>query len=140
MENEQTLDRFIEAQHKNYNDALDEIKNGKKTTHWMWYVFPQLKALGASSTAKFYGIEDEKEAQSFFDHLVLGKRLVDISNELLKLKNNNAHEIFGSPDDLKLKSCMTLFGALKNADPVFQSVIDKFYDGEKDEKTLQLLR
>ena len=138
MNNKTTLSRFIEAQEKSYSVALSEMRNGKKQSHWMWYIFPQIKGLGVSETAKYYSIENKAEAEAFIKHPVLGKRLLEISNVLLDLNSNDAHYIFGSPDDAKLKSCMTLFASL-GTDPVFQKVLDKFYNGAKDEKTLQLL-
>ncbi|MBO0360141.1 DUF1810 domain-containing protein [Hymenobacter sp. BT186] len=139
MSTENNLQRFIDAQARNYNDALAEIKNGRKTTHWMWYVFPQIQGLGLSETAKFYAIEDAQEAEAFVQHPVLGGQLVEISRALLALPGHDPYTVLGSPDDMKLQSSMTLFGALPNADPVFQAVLDKFYSGEKDRKTLQLL-
>ncbi len=139
MTNDHTLNRFLEAQETSFDRALLEIKTGKKTTHWMWYVFPQLKALGASDTAKYYGIVDVAEAEEYLNHPILGKRLIEISNELLKLESNDAHAIFGSPDDMKLKSSMTLYGNLKKTAPVFKSVLDKFYAGREDEKTLAII-
>lgn len=139
MAQENNLKRFIDAQDRNYTDALAEIKNGRKLTHWMWYVFPQIQGLGLSETAKFYAIEDVKEAEAFLQHPVLGSRLLAISKALLDLSGNDAYRILGSPDDMKLQSSMTLFGALPNTAPVFQAVLDKFYGGEQDRRTLQLL-
>jgi len=105
----------------------------------MWYIFPQIQGLGSSEAAKFYAIKDLKEAANYLMHPVLGPRLVKISKELLRHQDRSAHEIFGSPDDLKLRSCMTLFAAVPNADPVFQQVLDQFFDGEKDPKTQRIL-
>jgi uncharacterized protein (DUF1810 family) len=139
MPTDNNLQRFIDAQARNYNDALAEIKNGRKTTHWMWYVFPQIQGLGLSETAKFYAIKNEQEAEAFVQHPVLGSRLLEISKALLALAGHDAYRILGSPDDMKLQSSMTLFGALPNADPVFQAVLDKFYNGKQDAKTLQIL-
>lgn len=133
------LSRFLDAQQADYQTALSEIKNGRKRSHWMWYIFPQIQGLGFSETSKFYAIKDGVEADEFLSHPVLGSRLVEICNELLKLQSNDAYRIFGSPDDMKLKSSMTLFAALPNTNPVFQEVLDKFYGGAKDEKTLRLL-
>lgn len=135
-----TLQRFIEAQEVDYPIALQEIKNGKKQSHWMWYIFPQIKGLGFSETSKFYAIQDRIEAEAFLNHPILGQRLVEISNELIKFDHKDANRIFGSPDDVKLKSSMTLFSTVQGANPVFQSVLDKFFDGEKDEKTMQLIK
>lgn len=134
-----SLERFIEAQERDYSIALSEIKNGRKRSHWMWYIFPQVKGLGFSGTSRFYGIDNLKEAKEYLEHPVLGKRLIEISNELIHLKTNDAHAILGSPDDLKLKSSMTLFSLVPQSDPVFEKVLDKFFNGQKDEKTLQIL-
>jgi uncharacterized protein (DUF1810 family) len=136
---ENNLSRFLTAQKTEYAIAFSEIKNGKKRSHWMWYIFPQIQGLGFSETSKFYAIKDLHEAEEFLHDPVLGKRLIDICNELLQLETNNAHKIFGSPDDLKLRSSMTLFSSVPAADPVFQKVLDKFFDGEKDPKTLQII-
>ncbi|TDH18373.1 DUF1810 domain-containing protein [Segetibacter sp. 3557_3] len=133
------LNRFIKAQETAYQTALGEITNGKKRSHWMWYIFPQLEGLGMSETARFYGIKNKAEAVAYLEHPVLGKRLLEISNVLLTLDSADAHAILGSPDDVKLKSSMTLFAALDTSD-VFQAVLEKFYGGSKDEKTLQLLQ
>jgi uncharacterized protein (DUF1810 family) len=138
MSKETNLERFISAQEKSYPLALSEIKNGKKQSHWMWYIFPQVQGLGFSETSKFYAIKDNDEAKKFLLHPVLGRRLINICKELLKLQSDNAASIFGSPDNLKLKSSMTLFSSL-NINPVFQMVLEKFFNGEKDSKTLHLL-
>jgi len=139
MASNYNLQRFIDAQKEDYEIALAEVRNGRKQSHWMWYIFPQIQGLGFSSTSQFYAIKDLHEAEEFIKHPVLGSRLVRISNELLKLESNNATKVFGSPDDLKLKSSMTLFSALPNTDPVFELVLTKFFDGKKDSKTLQIL-
>ena len=133
------LNRFLEAQETDYPIAFSEIKSGKKRSHWMWYIFPQIHGLGFSETSKIYSIKNIQEAEGFLNDPVLGKRLIEICNELLKLKTNNANEIFGSPDDLKLRSSLTLFSSLKNTAPVFQKVLEKFFDGKKDEKTFRIL-
>jgi uncharacterized protein (DUF1810 family) len=133
------LERFIAAQSRDYEVALSEIKNGRKQSHWMWYIFPQIQGLGLTETSRFYAIKDIGEAQEFLEHPVLGNRLVSISRELLKLNSNDAHEIFGSPDDLKLKSSMTLFSSVDNADPVFKLVINKFFNGSMDGQTLEII-
>jgi uncharacterized protein (DUF1810 family) len=133
------LNRFIEAQAESYPAAFTEISSGRKRTHWMWYIFPQVKGLGFSQTSKYYAIEDINEAAEFLKHPVLGGRLINISKELLKLATNNATNIFGGPDDLKLKSSMTLFSCVPDSDPVFQQVLDKFFDGTKDENTLKII-
>ncbi len=133
------LNRFIEAQEEDYAQALSEIKNGRKRSHWMWYIFPQLKGLGYSHMAQHYGIADRAEAQAYVQHPVLGPRLIEISQALLDLPIANATVVLGSPDDLKLRSSMTLFATLEASDPVFQRVLDKFYQGEADAQTLRLL-
>ena len=132
------LHRFLDAQEGDYATALAEIKAGRKRSHWMWYIFPQIAGLGFSSTSKFYAIKDKDEAEKFLAHPVLGKRLIEISNALLEIEGKTANQIFGSPDDAKLKSSMTLFGATENTNPVFQKVLDKYFDGAKDERTLEL--
>jgi uncharacterized protein (DUF1810 family) len=139
MPSETSLQRFIDAQETSYSTALAEIRRGRKQSHWMWYIFPQIKGLGFSSTAQYYSIIDGREAAAYLQHPVLGSRLVSISEELLKLPGDNATHILGSPDDVKLKSSMTLFAALPNTNPVFQAVLDKFYRGQADERTLLLL-
>ena len=133
------LDRFVKAQKQDYDQALSEIRNGKKVTHWSWYIFPQLKNLGSSAMSEFYGIEDLKEAKAYLDNEYLKKNLIEISQALLDLDNNDPTDILGYPDDLKVRSCMTLF---YYADPnidVFKKVIGKFYHGELDEQTILLL-
>jgi uncharacterized protein (DUF1810 family) len=133
------LQRFIEAQETTWQTAFTEIQQGRKRSHWMWFIFPQVQGLGFSSTSIFYAIKDREEANDFLKHPVLGSRLLQISNELLKLETNDANKIFGSPDDMKLKSAMTLFSSLKHTDPVFQAVLDKFFDGKRDKVTLVLM-
>jgi uncharacterized protein (DUF1810 family) len=139
MSTKNNLDRFIEAQEGSYNRALSEIKNGRKQSHWMWYIFPQIQGLGFSETAMFYAITDIDEAEEYLKHPVLGSRLVEISKELLALPGNDPNKILGSPDDVKLKSSMTLFASLDNTNPVFQQVLDKFNNGAKDQKTLRII-
>ena len=134
-----SLKRFTDAQEDSYAKAFSEIQQGRKQSHWMWFIFPQIAGLGFSETSRYYAIKDLQEATGFLKHPVLGSRLINISLELLKLKTNDAHRVFGSPDDLKLKSCMTLFSMLPEADPVFKTVLEKFFNGEKDIKTLRLI-
>jgi len=133
------LSRFVDVQNQSYSKALAEVKNGKKDTHWMWFIFPQLKGLGRTETAKFYGLSGIDEANNYLTHPVLGKHLIQISKALLDLKGLSANEIFGTPDDLKLRSCMTLFANAPDADPVFQKILDKYYGGMRDELTLAIL-
>jgi uncharacterized protein (DUF1810 family) len=137
MKNTNSLNRFLDAQETAYETALAEVRSGKKRSHWMWYIFPQIQGLGFSETAQYYGIKNGAEAEAFLNHDVLGSRLVHISAELLTLESNNATSIFGSPDDMKLKSSMTLFASVPGTNPIFQQVLDKFFNGQKDEKTLQ---
>ncbi|WP_426671117.1 DUF1810 domain-containing protein [Mucilaginibacter sp. McL0603] len=139
MIKEKTLNRFVDAQEAVFQTALSEIKNGRKQSHWMWYIFPQIEGLGFSEISRYYAIKGIKEAEEYIKHPVLGSRLIQICNELLKLNGNDAHKIFGSPDDLKLKSSITLFSSLPNANPVFQLVLDKFFNGIMDNKTLQII-
>lgn len=134
-----TLKKFVTAQQRDYLQALSEIKAGRKTSHWMWYIFPQLKGLGYSEMASYYGIKDLTEALAYLQHPVLGKNLIEITTALYNLKSNDAHAIFGSPDDLKLKSSMTLFSQVPGTLPIFDKVLQKFYGGEKDQRTLNLL-
>lgn len=133
------LNRFLEAQATTYQQALSEIKSGRKRSHWMWFIFPQLQGLGYSETARYYAIQDMEEARLYLQHSVLGPRLIEISEAMLQVEGKTASQILGSPDDLKLKSSMTLFAALPAAAPIFRAVLEKYYDGEEDEKTLQLL-
>jgi len=139
MNNDYDLERFVEAQQSDYAIALSEIKSGRKQSHWMWYIFPQVLGLGYTGTSIHYGIKNLEEAAAYLEHEVLGKRLIEISSVLLSLETSDAHKIFGSPDNMKLRSCMTLFSLVPGADQVFQAVLDKFFNGQKDEKTLQLL-
>lgn len=140
MSNQNRMQRFIDAQSGDYETAIAEIKNGRKRSHWMWYILPQIQGLGFSETSRYYAIKDINEAADFLQHSLLGQRLVQICNQLLQLSSSNATAIFGSPDDMKLRSSMTLFSSVPGADPVFQKVLDKFFDGAKDSKTLQILR
>jgi uncharacterized protein (DUF1810 family) len=134
------LSRFFEAQEADYTRALSEIQSGHKRTHWMWYIFPQLRGIGSSSTAQFYGIENADEAKAFLAHPILGPRLVGCANALLELQGRSAEEIFGYPDVLKLKSCATLFAHVSGHDSVFRRLLEKYYGGEPDKLTLQLLQ
>ena len=134
------LDRFKKAQEEDYPYALQEIKAGRKRSHWIWYIFPQLKGLGFSSMSEYYGIDGRAEAQAYIADPLLRARLVEISQALLALESNNPTQVMGYPDDLKLKSSMTLFAEVAPDIPVFEQVLQKFFSGEKDSKTLQLLR
>ena len=133
------LKRFLDAQEGDYEQALREILSGRKRSHWIWYIFPQLKALGYSSTAKYYGIRDLDEAKAYLAEPTLRSRLIEISEALLTLPENDPSIVMGYPDDLKLRSSMTLFLAADPDCPVFQLVLDKYYGGKPDPRTLELL-
>ncbi|BFM45257.1 DUF1810 domain-containing protein [Flavobacterium sp. CFS9] len=140
MEKQYDLDRFLEAQQQSYNNALLEIRAGRKQTHWMWFIFPQLRGLGFTDYNIFYGIENLKEASKYFNHPILGRRLDEITCAMLQIENKTALEILGRPDERKLKSCMTLFSLLPDTSECFRQVFDKYYNGELDEKTLQIIK
>lgn len=140
-EQKMTLERFIKAQDHTYEVALNEIKAGRKRSHWIWFIFPQMKDLGFSHMSQFYGIENIDEAREYLANPVLGTRLVEISEALLNLQENDPAVVMGgSPDDMKLQSSMTLFAAVSDDNSVFHRVLDKFFDGKKDTKTLELLK
>jgi len=140
MNEEINLSRFIDAQNKDYSIAVEEIKQGRKRSHWIWYIFPQIQGLGFSETSKYYAIRNMQEANEYLKHPVLGNRLINICHALLDQAGNDANKIFGSPDDLKLKSSMTLFASLKETNPVFQMVLDKFFNGKHDDKTIEIIK
>ena len=134
------LDRFLYAQELTYDKALDEVRNGKKESHWMWFIFPQIIGLGVSDTAMLYSISGIGEAKLYLEHEILGPRLVEITKEVLSLETDDPVEVCGEVDALKLNSSMTLFDYVSDDETVFSDVINKFYDGKKDEKTLQLIK
>ncbi|MDR6736628.1 MULTISPECIES: DUF1810 domain-containing protein [Sphingobacterium] len=134
------LKRFLDAQNQVYLKALSEIKNGRKTSHWMWYVFPQLRGLGSSAISNEYGISGVSEAISYLAHPVLGKHLIEISEALLQLDGFTAEEIFGYPDYLKLRSCMTLFAMVSDTENIFNEVLKKYFDGVADKRTVSAIR
>ena len=133
------LSRFLEAQKNSYDTALREIKAGRKRSHWMWYIFPQIRGLGYSAMANHYAIRDLDEAREYVQHPVLGPRLIEISEALLALDGSDPRRVMGPPDDLKLRSCMTLFQCAAPDQPVFGKVLEKFYGGRPDERTLEIL-
>ena len=133
------MKKFLDAQEDDYEIALNEIKNGHKRSHWIWYIFPQIDGLGHSSTAKYYSIKDLEEAKEYLNNEILRSRLIEISSELLKL-NDSIDNIMGYPDNLKLCSCMTLFYEADPSIDVFKKVIDKFYNGKFDENTIRILK
>jgi uncharacterized protein (DUF1810 family) len=132
------LDRFVEAQRDVYDDALAEIKIGRKRSHWMWFVFPQIAGLGSSPTAQRYAVSGPEEAKAYLAHSVLGPRLIEISRALLSVEGRSAEQILGYPDDLKLRSSMTLFAQVADDPAVFEAVLERYYDGP-DQRTLDLL-
>ncbi len=133
------LSRFINAQEEVYNDVLAELKKGAKRTHWMWFIFPQIEGLGYSTTAQYYAIKSIDEARTYLNHPVLGSRLKECAEAVLATEGRSASEIFGYPDDLKLKSSMTLFAFIADSGSIFVRVLNKYYNGEQDMRTLQLL-
>ena len=133
------LTRFLQAQEGSYAQALAEMKRGRKESHWIWYIFPQLKGLGRSAMSEFYGISGMEEARAYLKDPVLGARLVEICNALLALEVEDIVQVMGRPDDKKLKSSMTLFEAAAEKPEVFQRVLDKYYQGKRDGRTLRML-
>jgi uncharacterized protein (DUF1810 family) len=133
------LQRFITAQEHVYHQALVEIQRGHKKTHWMWFIFPQFAGLGFSSTSRLYAIESLAEALQYLEHPLLGPRLIECAEAALHVEGKTAHDIFGSPDDMKFKSSATLFAHVAPADSVFEELLAKYFLGERDEKTEQLL-
>jgi len=140
MPGENDLERFVEAQDRVYEDVRQELAAGRKATHWMWFVFPQLRGLGRSATAQHYGIGSLEEALAYLGHPVLGARLRESVGLVLAVDGSSAHAIFGSPDDLKFRSSMTLFAAAAPAEPLFRRALEKYFEGEPDRVTLEILR
>ena len=134
------LNRFIEAQEAVYERALSELQNGRKKTHWMWFIFPQIAGLGSSAMSHRYSIRSVDEARAYMDHPLLGARLRECGNAILQVEDRSATEILGSPDDMKLKSCATLFEAVSPRESVFAQILDKYYQGERDSRTLDLIK
>lgn len=133
------LQRFVDAQAPVYADVLDELRAGEKTTHWMWFIFPQLKELGRSSIAKHYGITSLAEAVAYLEHPVLGKRLLECTELMLASRGKTALEILGTPDDLKFRSCMTLFMAARPDLPTWDAALRKYFGGKVDAATMALV-
>ena len=134
------LDRFVEAQRDIYDEAIAEIRSGRKRSHWMWFVFPQIAGLGMSETSRRYAIRNRAEAEAYLAHPVLGPRLLESAEAVLALEGRSALDVFGSPDDMKLRSCATLFAAVSAPGSVFERVLDRYFGGEADGRTLRLLR
>ena len=133
------LERFVESQENVYEQALHELRDGRKETHWMWFIFPQMDGLGSSSTARHFSIKSLDEAKAYLAHPVLGPRLRECCKAILAVQDKSASEIFDFPDDLKLRSSMTLFAQARPEDPVFPCILEKYFDGEADSRTLELL-
>jgi uncharacterized protein (DUF1810 family) len=133
------LHRFVHAQASDYARALAEIRSGRKQSHWMWYVFPQLDGLAFSSTSKLYSIKSLAEAEAYLRHPVLGPRLVECAEAVLRVDGRSALEIFGATDEMKLRSCATLFARVSPAGSVFDRLLTKYFRGERDRRTLDLL-
>ena len=133
------LSRFVRAQEHNYEQALAEIRSGRKRSHWMWYVFPQFDGLGFSAMSRRYAIKSVEEARAYLGHPVLGPRLMECVEAALAVEGRSALDIFGSPDDMKLRSCATLFERVTSAGSAFGQLIDKYFRGERDSATLRLL-
>jgi uncharacterized protein (DUF1810 family) len=133
------LDRFVRAQRDTYQRALAEIRAGEKRTHWMWYIFPQVYGLGFTPTSKLYAIRSVDEAWAYLDHPILGARLKACAEAALSVPGSSAHDIFGSPDDWKLRSSATLFSLVSPPGSLFEQMLDRFFEGERDPKTLRLL-
>ena len=133
------LSRFTIAHQSDFETALREITGGKKYSHWMWYIFPQIYGLGYSLTSQYYSIQSLEEAKAFLADPYLGRNLITICEALIGLESNDATEVFGSPDNMKLQSCMTLFACADNGNPVFGKVLEKYFDGQPDHRTLRIL-
>lgn len=139
MDMSKCIDRFLEPQKTAFPVALEEVRSGRKVSHWMWYIFPQLRGLGQSNTAWYYGIEDLSEAKVYLEHPVLGSRLREITLAALDLAESNPTKIFGWPDNMKFRSCMTLFTQVSD-DDLFAMTLEKFFAGQEDPMTLELLK
>ena len=139
MVNMYSIERFLKAQEKSYEIALQELTNGKKCEHWMWYIFPQLRGLGESNMSYVYGINGIEEAKEYLKHPILSARLKEISEALLEHKDKSAYDILGDIDNMKLQSCMTLFALISKESSVFHQVLECFYDGEFAKTTSILL-
>jgi len=133
------LERFVQAQNDVYDDVLIELRNGRKRSHWMWFIFPQIEGLGFSAISQLYSIKSLAEATAYLVHPILGPRLKECAETVLGVEGRSVHEIFGSPDDMKLKSSATLFAHVSPPGSVFHRTLDKYYGGVRDTRTLELL-
>ena len=140
MTDNYNLDRFIKEQQRDFSTAYAELSQGRKRSHWSWWIIPQIVGLGMTATSHKYAIKSLDEAVAFLAHPYLGKNIREIAKVLLELESNDATAIMGYPDDLKLRSCMTLFAEAAPNEEIFQKVLDKFFNGEKDERTLEILK
>lgn len=140
MEDKYNLQRFVKAQQQDFSAAYMEVSLGRKRSHWMWYVFPQITGLGMTSTSQYYSIKSAEEAKAYMEHPYLGENMRRICKALLSLQENDPHKIFGTPDDLKLCSSMTLFARTVPEEPLFQQVLEQYYDGRRDERTIEILK
>ncbi len=134
------LDRFLKAQDSCYQTVLTELRNGQKMTHWMWFVFPQIVGLGRSTTARHYAISGIGEARAYLGHSILGTRLKDCTRAVLGVQNRTLHEIFGSPDDFKFRSSMTLFGHVAPNEELFPEALYRYCGGKRDDRTLEVIQ
>lgn len=139
MNESHNLQRFVDAQGRDHQTALAEITAGQKRSHWMWYIFPQYHGLGFSSTSQHYAVKSPAEAKAYLEHHILGPRLHECADALLSVTGRTAHQIFGSPDDMKLKSSMTLFAHVSSEGSVFEQVLDRYFEGRRDHKTIKLI-
>ncbi len=135
-----TLQRFVSAQRPIYQQVLEELNDGAKRTHWMWYIFPQIKGLGVNEMARYYSLENLQEARMYLAHPVLGSRLRECCEIVLNIRNKTAAQIFGHPDDLKFRSCLTLFNLAAPDEVLFKKLIDKYYKGFLDPKSIEILK
>ncbi len=133
------LTRFVVAQQNTYDRAISEIRCGRKESHWMWFIFPQFAGLGSSFESRLYAINSLEEARAYLHHPVLGPRLIEITKACLEVKDKTAYEIFGTPDDLKLHSSMTLFAQISPSGSVFHQVLDRYFNAEFDPRSLELI-
>jgi uncharacterized protein (DUF1810 family) len=140
MDDPYDLHRFVQAQQDTYAQAVDELADGRKTSHWMWFVFPQLRGLGRSPMAIRFGIASLDEARAYLAHPLLGPRLKECVRLVLRIDGQSVHDIFGSPDDMKFRSCMTLFDLAAPQEAIFAEALQKYFDGTPDDHTLALLR
>ncbi|MDH5247175.1 MAG: DUF1810 domain-containing protein [Betaproteobacteria bacterium] len=140
MHPDDDLERFVDAQHDVYEAVRAELRAGRKSTHWMWFVFPQLRGLGRSATAAYFGLDSKRDAVAYLAHPVLGARLRECVGIVLGVQGRTAHEIFGSPDDLKFRSSLTLFAAAAPEEQLFRQALDRFFGGAGDPVTTERLR